>query len=848
MTITSRPFIRITKVFAAAALAAFATTASAADNKHPERYIIKYTQGTEHNLRGAIANAGGKIHRRLPKRRLLAVSLPQSAVAGFAHRRDVALLEIDPKRFPQAEETPYGITMVQASGVEGVVENPASTRKVCIVDTGYDYGHEDLPATVTGDDGYGSYDTGNWDNDGHGHGTHVAGTIAAWGGNDIGVIGVVPSGQFPIHVVKVFDNQGDWAYGSDLIAAIDQCAAAGAQIINMSLGGSGSSIAERDAFDAAHESGLLSIAAAGNDGNSALSYPASYDSVISVGGIDVNEDKYVLSQFNSQVELAGPGVGVLSTLPGNNYAAWNGTSMATPHVSGVAALVWGHFEQCSAMQIRAALAASAKNLGTPGRDSTFGYGLVQARAAHDLLQSQQDCAVTLPPPVPPQVLENGVPVTGISGIPHDELHYQLDVPPGATNLAFQIYGSSGDADLYVRYGSRPATDLWDCRPYINGNSETCSEPAPPPGTWYVMLHGYQVFADVTLLASYDDGSGPQPVFHYPNADLPSSGTVSGTYADLDANDGTLQEIREVLSGGNPSKRTSLAQHEWRFDDVSGGLAATLHLVTAVEANAEDDAFRFDISSDGGSTWDHVITIQPGGALKTYMLPLPATTHGTIHIRARDTDRTRGNQDRNILFMDLLAIETNPDPSETPPVAPVLTSVIAQPSGVALEWTDRSDNELGFEIHRAMHDGVTWGETQVAGTTPANVTSWSDASVAPATLYRYQVAAFTPSFTVASTPPVEATTPGGITLTASGYKRKGRIFVDLSWSGGTPALPLDIYRADGASAPVKIGTVTDVTQYTDNTGLKGGPTLAYTLCPPPALPGAGTCSNTVTLSF
>jgi serine protease len=848
MSVTVRAIVRITRPLIAAlflGVLSWQAAAAPANQQEPERYIVRYTHGSEQDVRAAIANARGKTHLELPNRRLMAVSLPGAAVKGLAQRNDVSLLELDPKRFPQAEEMPYGIPMVQAAGGSGLPENQASTRKVCIVDTGYDLGHEDLPtAGVTGNDGYGVYDTGNWYEDGHGHGTHVAGTIAGLGGNGIGVVGVNPNGQLPIHAVKVFNNQGNWAYGSDLIAAIDQCATAGAQIINMSLGGSGSSIAERDAFDAAQQSGLLSIAAAGNGGTSTLSYPASYDSVVSIGGIDVNEDKYLSSQFNHQVELTGPAVGVLSTLPGDTYAAWNGTSMATPHVSGVAALVWGYFETCSAGQIRTALAASAKNLGTPGRDSTFGYGLVQARSMHDLLLSQ-GCGIGLPPPAVPPALENGVPVNGLSGVSHDEHRFQLDVPAGATNLTFQIYGPSGDADLYVRYGAPPATDLWDCRPYINGNSETCSEAAPTPGTWYVMLHGYLDFSDLTLVASYvDDNSGPLPVFHYLDADVPSAGTMSGTYADLDANDGALQEIREVISGGKPSKRTSLAEHQWRFDNVTGGLAVTLHLVTAVEANAEGDAFRFDISSDGGATWDDVITIQPGGALKTYALPLPVTTHGTVHIRARDTDRSRGNQERDVLYMDQLTIETNPDPSETPPTAPVLVSADAQPSSVFLQWNDLSDNELGFEIRREIYAGG-WGAPETVGTTTANATSWTDATVAPATLYRYRVAAYTASYSEASNT-VEITTLGGISLTASGYKVKGKIFVELSWNGGTS---LSLFRAHNGAEPVLM-TAVDSTEnpHTDATGLKGGHTLAYTLCPAGEEPGSTDCSNTATVSF
>ncbi|TMP42541.1 alkaline serine protease [Pseudoalteromonas citrea] len=307
----------------------------------------------------------------------------------LAESDDVAHVEIDPKRYLMAESTPYGIGMVQANQL---ADNMSGNRKVCIMDTGYTLNHPDLPSTgITGNDGYGSNNTGNWYNDGNGHGTHVAGTIAAVGGNGQGVVGVNPSGQLGLHIVKVFNDQGRWAYGSDLIKAIEQCEAAGANVTSMSLGGSGSSTAERNAFQASYNRGVLHIAAAGNGGNSSLSYPASYDDVVSVAAVDSGERKASFSQYNSQVEIAGPGVGVNSTWNNNGYKSISGTSMATPHVSGVAALVWSHYPQCSNKQIRNILNITAKDKGAAGKDTSYGYGIVQAKAAYDYI-AQNGCA------------------------------------------------------------------------------------------------------------------------------------------------------------------------------------------------------------------------------------------------------------------------------------------------------------------------------------------------------------------------------------------------------------------------------------------------------------------------
>lgn len=117
------------------------------------------------------------------------------------------------------------------------------------------------------------------------HGTHVFGTIAAVD-NGLGVVGVNPNKQLKLHIVKVFGQDGAWTYSSTLANAANKCGAAGANVITMSLGGGARSITEQRAFDSLQTKGVLSIAAAGNDGNSKTSYPAGYGSVMSVAAVD----------------------------------------------------------------------------------------------------------------------------------------------------------------------------------------------------------------------------------------------------------------------------------------------------------------------------------------------------------------------------------------------------------------------------------------------------------------------------------------------------------------------------------------------------------------------------------
>ncbi|HEX5685663.1 MAG TPA: S8 family serine peptidase [Ideonella sp.] len=463
--------------------------------------------------RAAIAQLGGKVKVEIDGENV-AVELPKAAAMALAKHTSIARVEQDAPRYPLSLTTPsdgkpyklgqlvpYGIALTQADKLK---DTNASNRKICIIDSGYGLGHEDLQnnANVTGDDDIGG--AGQWSVDGSHHGTHVAGTISAINNLDKGVVGVLPNKQIKLHIIKVFGDDGAWAYSSTLSAAAKKCQAAGANVISMSLGGPLPNATEKNTFTALQNAGILSIAAAGNGGNTQTSYPAGYLPVMSVAAVDEHSAWASFSQRNKDVEIAGPGVGVLSTVPmgtgsepslqvggvdyapgamdgspqgsataaladfglgdaidnsvsgkvcliqrGNiafsekvlncqnsggvgavvynnvaggfagtlggvattipsvtasdtegaamkgqlgqsatvavqatSYAYFDGTSMATPHVSAVAALVWSYHTECTGEQIRQSLNKSAKDLDVAGRDVKTGYGLVQAKAAH----------------------------------------------------------------------------------------------------------------------------------------------------------------------------------------------------------------------------------------------------------------------------------------------------------------------------------------------------------------------------------------------------------------------------------------------------------------------------------
>jgi len=498
------------------------------------RVFVEYRPGTRGAVQSALQGAGAEFHYNFERLGSFVVSVPEKALDGLRHNPNIVSIEIDPVRelvrnttAPVAESVlpeqvvPYGVDMVQARDIWDAnydlkVDKKAPTgagRTVCIIDTGFYSEHEDF-AGIDVKGGTSQVDD-NWARDGYGHGTHVAGTIVAQN-NDYGVVGVTP-GTASLYIVKIFDDAGAWvskAHASDLIEAAYLCGDNGANVISMSLSGTNKSGKEEQAFDDLYYNyGILHVAAASNEGIEEYHYPASYDSVISVAALDSSMTVADFSQFNDQVELAAPGVAVLSTVPflpnsyvqvddvkytalgmefapmgevsgelvdggyclaadpaadwtgkvvlcsrgevsfaekvtkvmanggaaaviynnasgifsgtlgaegdwivavtisqedglflvgsklgslatvANNpviwpasgYEAWNGTSMATPHVSAVAALIWSWDTSLTNVQIREAMDATAYDLGDPGRDVYYGFGLVQAYDAWEYL-------------------------------------------------------------------------------------------------------------------------------------------------------------------------------------------------------------------------------------------------------------------------------------------------------------------------------------------------------------------------------------------------------------------------------------------------------------------------------
>jgi len=365
----------------------------------------------------AATDMGGKIVMEIPKRDITAIELDNETMLntltalaeenGFEIEMDQIRQIIPTTQAPNtksksAEEIPWGIGRTYEK--DGGIDIPDEAyfpnnviHPICIIDSGYSLSHPDLPNDA---EGFPS----DWTTDLCGHGTHVAGTIAAIRGNGQGVVGVYP-GAPDIIIGKVFSQIScGWSWASSLIGAAQDCIDSGAKIITMSLGGSVFSTIEMDEFQSMYDDdGILHIAAAGNDGNGVYIYPASYDSIMSVGATDIINNIWGSSQHNAQVEIAAPGVGILSTDgDGIGYSFKSGTSMATPHVAGAALVLWNKHSAATNVQIRDALNAGAIDYGFPGYDIYYGNGLLNYWNAVDVLNQIIDPSVSPAPTTTPQ--------------------------------------------------------------------------------------------------------------------------------------------------------------------------------------------------------------------------------------------------------------------------------------------------------------------------------------------------------------------------------------------------------------------------------------------------------------
>lgn len=252
---------------------------------------------------------------------------------------------------------------------------PNSSVYVAVIDTGIDPSHPDLASALAPSSlFYNAIDGSRYVYDANGHGTHVAGIIAATANNSTGIAGAA-AGVKILPIKALYD--GGTGTESDIAAAIAYATQIPeVKVINLSMGTSETSNALRAAIDAAIAKGITVVAASGNEGKSSLAFPAAYPEVIAVGATERNDNLASFSNYGTNLDVVAPGAAVLSTLPGGSYGYGTGTSMAAPHVSALAALMYSYNPNLQPTTVEARIKAGAVDLGSPGCDPKYGFGRV----------------------------------------------------------------------------------------------------------------------------------------------------------------------------------------------------------------------------------------------------------------------------------------------------------------------------------------------------------------------------------------------------------------------------------------------------------------------------------------
>ncbi|MCZ7383015.1 MAG: S8 family serine peptidase [Candidatus Methanoperedens sp.] len=335
-----------------------------------------------------VQSHGGKVKKEFHLINAVSARMPEDKIEEMKKDLRVAYIVNDTIfRMTDEYSSSWGVQYIGSQPVHNQSITGTGV-KIAVLDTGIDYNHPDLNGNYKGGYDFVNNDPDPWDDNCLSyfktcHGTHVSGIIGAQH-NGIGVVGVAPGAN--LYAVKVLDG-GGFGTASLVVSGIEWAKNNGMNIISMSLESTENNTAVLDAVNAAYDSGVLLVAAGGNTGEGPVLYPAAYDSVIAVTAIDQNGQRASFSPIDQKIEVAAPGVRINSTIQGG-YGFLSGTSMAAPHVTGVAALIFStNFTDVNGdglrdnKDVREIIRNTAFDAGSPGKDNVYGYGIVDASKA-----------------------------------------------------------------------------------------------------------------------------------------------------------------------------------------------------------------------------------------------------------------------------------------------------------------------------------------------------------------------------------------------------------------------------------------------------------------------------------
>lgn len=682
------------------------------------------------------------------------------------------------------------------------VHNNAGTIVVGVVDTGIDYRHEDLSANMwvnkgeipddqIDNDGNGYIDDvygintilGTGDPlDDNGHGTHCAGTIGATGNNGIGVVGV--TWNVKLMALK-FLGAGGSGWTVDAIACIDYAIAQKAHVLSNSWGGGGFSQSLYDSIKAANDAGIVFVAAAGNrsrNNDVVPAYPASYDlpNIVSVAASDRNDNLASFSNYGkTSVDLAAPGVDIYSTLPDNSYGLNSGTSMATPHVTGVIALLKAHAPHLTMQQLIERVVSTTDSIASMN-------GKVASNGRLNAYKAIMNLRTNPTPPAAPRNLAlkvvsmSQIDLTWEDGSDNEVgFHIQrsingrdfseiVSVPENSTSYSNQSLTS--DTKYWYRI---QAYNNFGKSAFSNVASETTpSVPKAPSNLSAKIVSTNQITLTWTDNATNETGFRLERSTNGVNYSLIAAPEANKTsFTDVGLTPGTTYWYRIFAVNAQGNSGYSNIVNIKLNEIVELPPPASLKVTDSAESqiiiqwadrSSSESGFVIERKAGSATTWSTLTTV--GANVTSYRNhTLNAQTTYAYRVYAINAQTRSANSN-----------EASGKTSQLRAPSQLTTKVVSL-SQINLEWNDNSTAEKSFQIQRR-----TTGSWSTVGTVNANIERFSSTGLSTNTTYYFRVIAVSDTSTSSATPEVKETTEFTFESESHSYHQTGRRDAD-GWS-------------------------------------------------------------------